>query len=375
MINRRTSLAAIGAFLATPAYAQIFSPSASDHLLVAPPLDPSFSKAIRIAHDTPILQSMMEFIRDGKGRSAMLSPGAYLINEPLEYLVMEDRRANAAITGRGRGATQIVQNDINVPVFDLGTTSGNLRGLEIAHMKLSGGSRAIRTAKTVYNVFHHLELSHGRGDYVLEAVNASDLYSHCWFPHSWANVLYQVNGTIRFATCRFGEDCGALWAGGNLIMNNCYGHNLTNKGEFLGERSWIFVSGGGSLNILGGNFEFKKNGLDSVVLFKNSRDIIVNNTTFEIRNTPRMFDNHGTVAWASNYKGTEFSLTNGVVTATGSANLEMYYVDRIDRDTVHRGAEMTPTVKIKSGSLFKWGVEFVDPVYGNSIEHSSVIIQ
>lgn len=224
-------------------------------MIVDPPADTSLSISDRIAHDTPILLDMMAFLTGGQGRSAELPSGFYIIDKPLEYLVTEDRRANIAIVGR---RTSIRQVDDTKPVFDLGTTKGNLRGIEMSSLILTGGAAGIRTNKTVYNNFNDIEISHTVGDAAIQATDSNDTYMNCWIVHTDQAAFIGINGNTKFSHTRFGEDCGSLrQVGGVLNLSGCHGHSLKSASPWNPDElpAWLYAFTNSTIIVDGGRFE------------------------------------------------------------------------------------------------------------------------
>jgi tetrahydromethanopterin S-methyltransferase subunit G len=294
-------------------------------------------------------------LKSGNAAHITLNPGRFNILSPLKMKYTADTSAKISISGYGRRATQIYFDNKVEPVFDVGTTTGNLRDIHFSNFSVLRGGYGFRTTNSAYILFENIAFD----KQWIAAHDIKNSYDECvnnWYVHGH-RVANLWGGHINILGGKIGEDMGGFYAlGAGIYLRSVDCHGLLNKGSErpVDEAAYFDITTGGWLHATDCNMVIKD--VSSVVRMDYPRNVLIENCVLSLNNV-----NHfllGRIFDAGTKPNAAFRHTGGNL-IIDEKPFKYYKSLNYATRGLKRGLVNT-LIEHKNPSLFEWGDDFLN---------------
>lgn len=266
--------------------------------------------AAAAAARTRRVNAVLKGFVDGDAASARQCPvslhfpaGVYRFHGAIGYWGSEatggtgDTRTYLQLTGDGRRVTQFNQLDPTAAVFELKTTSGNIRDFVMTDITLVNGAIGIDLERADYNLFRNVVFNRQRQYGVRAHIGGiGNEFVNCWWVHLHGNsILADRAATIRVFGGMIGEDAGAVESHGSArveLVGTCVwditDHSRPNGPADMGKAMFV-VGIGAELRLASCWIASPRREVDFLFM-NNVRDVLVNDCRIVVRDGRKLIN-------------------------------------------------------------------------------------
>lgn len=275
-------------------------------------LKPGLEDATGAKHNTDTLNEVLgnliaDAVADGtKANEVILDAALYQLYGAVGYAGDADTSCKLHVRGVGRRATRLRQLDSTADVFQLTTSSGNIRDFVMTDLTLVLGQNGLKVSGAEYCTFERVSIwaTENYGILIEGAGGRGMNYDSIWFVHLNGNAL-RCQAHASFNRCIFGEDSGTIEVTGDLRLYGCNGWGMTDKLRPLGfqdEGPTAFgLLSGGSLSIHGGHWS--QAAAADFIHIDSARRLLIDGTFISVPNGRKVIRNRFSQSGPEPYNG------------------------------------------------------------------------